>query len=310
MKTATIVLSGAIVALSTAAFAHASLEEKQATIGGSYKASVLIGHGCDGQATHTVRVTIPEGFYNVKPMPKPGWTLETVTGAYEKPYVSHGNESTEGVKEIIWSDGALEDAWFDTFVFRGSFGADLAPGEFFFPTVQTCADGELAWTDTTGGDGEPAPKLMLVAGESDSHAGHGATMDAAMAGDLVISGQYIRETPPNAPVAGGYLTIENKGEDDRLVGISSDIAGMVQIHESVEEGGIAKMRELENGLALPSGETVELASGGYHLMFMQLKGSVKDGDMVNVTLTFEKAGDVSVMFPVKAMGDMGGHSGH
>ena len=76
-----LIVAAAACAWSASAYAHATLETKEAAVGGSYKAIVKIGHGCEGTATLKVRVQIPEGVISVKPMPKAGWTLETTTGA-------------------------------------------------------------------------------------------------------------------------------------------------------------------------------------------------------------------------------------
>lgn len=143
---------------------HVTLEADTASIGSTYKAVLRVPHGCGSEATHTVRVQIPEGFYNVKPMPKAGWKLDTVSGAYDKPYDNHGTMMTEGVQEIVWSEGSLPNEWYDEFVFRGSFAGDLEPGAtFYFPTVQECANGEEAWIDTSGEEEVeyPAPSLTL-----------------------------------------------------------------------------------------------------------------------------------------------------
>ncbi|WP_420408014.1 YcnI family protein [Hoeflea sp.] len=157
--------------MSTSVSAHATLEVREAALGATYKAVLRVPHGCEGEATHTVRVQIPEGFFAVKPMPKAGWTLETVTGPYENTYVNHGTELTEGVKEIIWSGGDLKDEWYDEFVFRGTFADTLEPSTFYFPAIQECANGEAAWIDTSGAEGvaHPAPKLELVPAKD----GHG-----------------------------------------------------------------------------------------------------------------------------------------
>jgi uncharacterized protein YcnI len=164
-------LAATLVALAAPAFAHSTLEVQEAKLGASYKAVLRVPHGCGTEATHTVRVQIPEGFYNVKPMPKAGWKLETVTGPYENTYVNHGTEVTEGVKEIIWSEGNLPNEWYDEFVFRGTFADTLEPGPFYFPAIQECANGEEAWIDVTGAEGAemPAPKLELVKGDSHGH---------------------------------------------------------------------------------------------------------------------------------------------
>jgi uncharacterized protein YcnI len=152
--------------LAAPALAHSTLEVGDAPIGGTYKAVLRVPHGCGTEPTHTVRVQIPEGFYNVKPMPKAGWTLETITGPYGETYLNHGTEVTEGVKEIIWSGGNLPNEWYDEFVFRGTFADTLPPGPFYFPAIQECANGEEAWIDMSGAaDAEmPAPHVELVPG--------------------------------------------------------------------------------------------------------------------------------------------------
>lgn len=149
--------------LATPALAHVSLEHGEATIGSSYRAVLRVPHGCGDDATTAISVTIPEGFAGAQPMLKPGWTLETHADADGR------------VKEITWSDGELPAAFYDEFIFRGSFAPYLEPGVFAFPTVQHCGAGEEAWTG--GEDGQPAPALTLL--PADSHAGHGAHGDHA-----------------------------------------------------------------------------------------------------------------------------------
>ena len=155
----------------TPAFAHATLETGTAEIGKTYKAVLRVPHGCGTEATNVVRIQIPEGFYNVKPMPKAGWTLETVSGPYAQAYDNHGTPLTEGVKEIVWRDGNLPNEWYDEFVFRGTFAGTLEPGPFYFPTVQECANGEEAWIDVTGDEAaeKPAPSVELVPAEATGH---------------------------------------------------------------------------------------------------------------------------------------------
>lgn len=157
----------ALAALAAPAMAHVTLEQREAKVGTTYKAVLRVPHGCGDQATHTVRVQIPEGFYNVKPMPKAGWNLETVTGPYAKPYDNHGTQMTEGVQEVVWSGGDLPNEFYDEFVFRGSFAGDLPVDSIFhFPTVQECANGEEAWIDTSGDENAemPAPGVKLIEG--------------------------------------------------------------------------------------------------------------------------------------------------
>ena len=117
---------------------------------------------------------------------------------------------------------------------------------------------------------------------------------------LEVSQAWVRETPPNAPVAAGYLTIRNQGaSNDRLLKIASTEAERVEIHEIRHEDGVARMREMPDGLPLPAGSTVELKPGGYHLMLIGPSRSFRSGDTVNATLTFEHAGEQKVEFEVR-----------
>jgi hypothetical protein len=130
-----------------------------------------------------------------------------------------------------------------------------------------------------------------------------ARAEEVKAGDLVISQAWSRATPKGAKIAGGYLTIENKGSTpDRLVRGSGDIAGKVEVHEMAMNNGVMTMRPLDKGLVIEPGKTVKLAPGGYHLMMFDLKGSLKQGDKVPVTLEFEKAGKVTVSLDVQGVG--------
>ncbi|MET3927237.1 copper chaperone PCu(A)C [Devosia sp. 2618] len=120
-------------------------------------------------------------------------------------------------------------------------------------------------------------------------------------GALNISGAFSRATLPNAPVGGGFMTIENTGtEADRLVSVSSDVAADAQIHEMALQNDIMKMRHLSDGIEIGAGETVVLSPGGYHIMFMKLKQPFVLGETVNVTLNFEKAGSVEVPLTVES----------
>jgi copper(I)-binding protein len=123
------------------------------------------------------------------------------------------------------------------------------------------------------------------------------------AGDLVITQAWSRATPSGAKIAGGYLTIENKGTaPDKLLGGSGDIVGRVEVHEMAMNNGVMTMRPLDKGLAIEPGKTVKLAPGGYHLMMFDLKGAFKQGDKVPVTLEFEKAGKVTLSLDVQGVG--------
>lgn len=158
-------------------------------------------------------------------------------------------------------------------------------------------------------------KNVLLAAFALAISGAPTLADDVKAGDLVISQAWSRATPGGAKVAGGYLTIENKGTTaDRLLSGSADIAGKFEIHEMAMDNGVMKMRALDKGIAIDAGKTVKFAPGGYHLMLEELKGPLKQGDKVPVTLQFEKAGKVAVSLDVQGVGAQApgdaGHSGH
>src|SRR6185295_6391116 len=133
--------------------------------------------------------------------------------------------------------------------------------------------------------------------------GASAQAQEVKAGDLVITQAWSRATPGGAKIAGGYLTIENKGAAaDRLTAVSGDIAGKVEIHEMAMNNGVMTMRPLDKGLPIEPGKAVKLAPGGYHLMLMDLKGPLKQGEKVPLTLEFEKAGKVVLSLDVQSVG--------
>lgn len=165
------------LACTTVAFAHITLEKKETAVGSFYKAVFSVPHGCDGSATVKVSVQIPEGIISVKPMVKPGWTLDVKRGDYAKPYgYLHGAKLTQGPKEVTWSGGNIPDAYYDEFVMQAFIASELTPNTtLYFPIVQTCEKGEHRWIETpatpkTGsGHGEPAPALKLLPAATKAH---------------------------------------------------------------------------------------------------------------------------------------------
>jgi copper(I)-binding protein len=130
-------------------------------------------------------------------------------------------------------------------------------------------------------------------------------------GALSLTDLWIRATPPKAPTAGGFLTIENSGaEADRLTAAASPIADRVEIHEMTTKDGTMIMRPAEAGVEIPAGQTVALAPGGFHIMFIDLKETLVEGGKVPVTLTFEKAGSIDTFLHVLAIGARGPEGDH
>jgi len=114
---------------------------------------------------------------------------------------------------------------------------------------------------------------------------------------------WARATPAGATTGAVYMTLDNKSNaPDRLVGAATDVAAKAQVHEMSMDKGTMKMREVADGLAVPAGGSVVLKPGSYHVMLMGLKKPLKAGQSINLTLKFEKAGDVPVTVPVAAVG--------
>ena len=164
-----LIAAAAALGLAGPAFAHVTLETGEAPVGSTYKAVLRVPHGCEGKPTVAVRVQIPEGVIAVKPMPKPGWKLETVKGKYAKSYQLYGAEVGDGVKEVVWSGGELPDEFYDEFVVRGVLTESLAAGDaVHFPVVQECDGAIERWIEipAKGQDDDafefPAPGLKLL----------------------------------------------------------------------------------------------------------------------------------------------------
>ena len=113
-----------------------------------------------------------------------------------------------------------------------------------------------------------------------------------------IEKPWMRATAPGAKVAAGYMSVRSKsGSPDRLVGASSPVAARVETHVHIKDGEIMRMREVK-ALDIPAKGTLELKPGATHLMFVDIKQPLKEGDKVPVTLKFEKAGEVKAEFNV------------
>ena len=125
-----------------------------------------------------------------------------------------------------------------------------------------------------------------------------------------IDQAWMRATAPGARVAGGFMTLHNKGQaPDRLVAASSPVAERVELHTHVKEGSVMKMRQVP-GVDVPANGRVVLKPGGAHLMFVNIKRPIKQGENVPVTLEFEKAGKVKAEYAVGGLGAMGAGGGH
>ena len=153
-----------------------------------------------------------------------------------------------------------------------------------------------------------AASLGLAAcGDDEDTASSGATTAEAVS----VSGPWARVTAPEATTSAAYMTITSKDGDVLTnASVPAEIAGMAQLHETTTSGasmdatedepmadepmaGMKGMKEVEQ-IDIPAGGSVQLKPGGYHIMLMELAKPIAAGDTVPVTLTFEKAGEVTV----------------
>jgi copper(I)-binding protein len=148
---------------------------------------------------------------------------------------------------------------------------------------------------------------VACGGDDDDDDGNGgstpAVTDGAKLGDLTISGQWVRTTTNNVTAA--YLVVKNSGAADTLVKVTSPLTSNVQLHEVITEGSTSRMQEKPGGFPVPANGTLELKPGGFHIMMMDVEKPVTEGQEVSLTLTFEKAGDVTIVAVAKPGSDSG-----
>ncbi|HZT55052.1 MAG TPA: copper chaperone PCu(A)C [Burkholderiaceae bacterium] len=142
------------------------------------------------------------------------------------------------------------------------------------------------------------PKLILSAAAL-ALAGAIAHAHSFKLGEIEIGHPYARATAAGQPTGGGFLKLDNKGRDDKLLSVRAAVSAGVELHAMRMDGDVMRMRQVD-AIALPAGQTVELKPGGFHIMFVGLKAPLKAGDKFPMTLTFEKAGEVEVTVNVEA----------
>lgn len=122
----------------------------------------------------------------------------------------------------------------------------------------------------------------------------------AFADGIMVVDPYARAASPAAKSGAAFMMIRNDtGQDDTLISASTDAAARVELHTHIEvSDGVMQMTEIEGGIPLPAGGTHHMVRGGDHVMLMGLTGPLEQDATIEVTLTFEKAGDVGVTIPV------------
>ena len=135
---------------------------------------------------------------------------------------------------------------------------------------------------------------------------------SAFASDIEVKDAWTKASLGQVRNGAAFFKVENHGDADRIVGVRSDLADKTELHTHIMKDNVMKMREVEGGVEVPMHGNVMFKPGSYHVMLIGLKKPLEEGEMINVTLEFEKAGDVPVMIHVldpkskgpAGMGDM------
>ena len=132
--------------------------------------------------------------------------------------------------------------------------------------------------------------------------------------NVSVKDAWVRATVPQQKATGAFMQLQ-AARDSKFVSASSPLTPTVEVHEMAMQGDVMRMRQVQS-VDLPAGKTVELKPGGYHIMMMNLKAQVKEGDTVPFTLVFEgkdgKREQVEIKAPVKALNNAAkpAHAGH
>lgn len=144
-------------------------------------------------------------------------------------------------------------------------------------------------------------RILAIAGVAALAAAGGASAHDYQLKMLHIDHPFARATPPGARSGGVFLSVENKGDSaDRLLRVSTPVAGTAELHQMVMDAGVMRMRAIA-GLDVKPGARVVLQPGGYHVMLTDLKRPLHAGDSFPLTLGFEKAGSIEVNVMVESM---------
>ena len=132
-----------------------------------------------------------------------------------------------------------------------------------------------------------------------------AACQAVLAGGIQAERAWARETVAGMSMGGVFLDIKNDGvREDTLTGGQSPVSNKVEVHTHINDNGVMRMRQITDGVALSAGESVELTPGAMHLMLVNLAAPLAEGDMIQITLHFEGADDLSFDAPVVNMDDL------
>ncbi|MFT6928408.1 MAG: copper(I)-binding protein [Psychromonas sp.] len=121
----------------------------------------------------------------------------------------------------------------------------------------------------------------------------------SFANPLTVEDLYVRATPPNSKNSAAFMVIKNTAKKDiKLIAAGSDIASRVELHNHVMDNGLMKMRQVKE-IIIKAESSVALQPGGYHVMFLNLKQPLKEGQSVTLSLSFDNGQQLTVDAPVK-----------
>jgi copper(I)-binding protein len=124
---------------------------------------------------------------------------------------------------------------------------------------------------------------------------------AGLADQIHVMDPYVRLAPPNAPATGAFMVIKNHGSKEAKVVMADNPASKVtELHTHLNEGGVMKMRQVKD-IAIPAGGEAVLKPGSLHVMLIDMKAPLKEGDVVPITLGFDDGSRKTVDVPVKNM---------
>ena len=287
MKTLAI-LSLTLVA--AAASAHVAFDPPMVEAGTLYRGVLRVGHGCDGAPTTTLDLQLPAGTSRMRATAKPGWDLMATPG------------------EVVWTaqrgqalDGKAKGE------FPLEFQVPAQAGPLWIKVLQRCQGASLNWADvpvqgtSTAGMKTPAVLLQVMTRPELAQAQSAPQ----------VEGGWVRATVPGQQASGAFMRITAR-EPMTLVGVSTPVAGVAEVHEMKMEGDVMRMRPVAS-LELPAGKAVDLQSGGWHVMLQELKQPLAAGSVVPLTLLLRDAGGaerrVELQLPVSQQPPAGAPAG-
>ncbi|MGD0107653.1 MAG: copper chaperone PCu(A)C [Rhodopila sp.] len=126
---------------------------------------------------------------------------------------------------------------------------------------------------------------------------------------IMVHEAWARASAGASTTGAAYVTLMGGSHPDSLIGASTPVAATAEVHETINDNGVMKMRPLA-ALPLPPGQMVTLAPGGTHIMLTGLRKPLTAGESFPLTLTFAHAAPVTVDVKVRALGQTAPMAGH